>query len=94
MVRPLRVGWGVSARPLRKKELFLTLIFLKPLKIKYTLLKTTCRNNNKCVLTVFTAFLKNLPTNMDLLAQKLWRIFLSKSFSGYFKTKKEVPNDH
>ena len=37
---------------------------------------------------VFTDFLKYLPKNMALLAQKLWRFFLSKSVSGYFKTKK------
>ena len=40
-------------------------------------------------LTVCTDFLKYLPKNMALLAQKLWRnFFLSKSVSGYFKTKK------
>ena len=42
-------------------------------------------------LTVFTGFLKYLPKNMALLAQKLWRKFLSKSVSRYFKTKKRVP---
>ena len=40
---------------------------------------TTCRNINKSVLTVFRDFLKYLPQNKALLAQKLLRIFFCQN---------------
>ena len=62
---------------------------------------TTCRNINKSVLTVFRDFLKYLPQNKALLAQKLLRIFFfqnlfpailrqKKSSYGHYKPREGV----
>ena len=79
----------------------------KKTRIKYILFKTTCRNIDISVLaycvqlsneklTVFTDFLKYLPKNMALLAQKLWRNFFCQNpFPAILRRKKKkVPNDH
>ena len=107
MVRPLR-GGGVRARPLRRKELSLILIFLfvavdklnkfclrrnmQILILVYKCIVFSCRKENS---TVFTGFLKYLPKKMALSAQKLWKFFFCKNpFPAIFRRKKKVPNCH
>ena len=94
MVRPLRGGGrgGGKGPTTKEKGTFIkTFFFICSCgKIKYTLLKTTCRNINisvlKCTHSMYK-FLKTFALKYGSFSPKIVENFLllSKSVSGYFK---------